>query len=540
MYILRDYHEGINRFICSRTRPAFVKAWVLVVATLALVGVVFLFMGAPPINGIIADTSIFLDGSWRILNGQVPHRDFYTIFGDLPYYVTFLGMKLGRPGVSAIACGNIFVMTAAGLVAMFILRRRTSAFYACVFSLFIALMAITPRPLGDPHDYTGYAELYNRYGEASLALLGAILFLSPEPALKKSWADWLEAGFAGFCLPLLLFCKLNYFAVGIGFFVMACLRRRFPVQQTLFTLLSAAAFLALALFLTGIPVSAMLGDYRVMMAAQSGGERFLLLALQIVKGAFFIPILCLLALEISRKQDGQHSALSQFILFAFLYCCAVMLVASNGQQHELPLLALAALYGAEIIRRQTRLLTEDGLFIVVRNLLAALIFLFFVLPTLVPDFKTIRYSVRIARDGTGVTPETLRSTRLNDFRIEILGSRKGEMKEYMATVNEGMELLRRHLDPQTRLAVFLFSDPYQIALGLPPAGGLICLDSYELNQRSHPPLKKMLGNATCILTVRGCEEIKAAYGAEWDALHLQVIEETGNFTLLKVPDAPIH
>ena len=48
-------------------------------------------------------------------------------------------------------------------------------------SLFLALLAVTPRPLGDPYDYTDYAMLYNRYGEAFPGLFGAIIFLPPLP-----------------------------------------------------------------------------------------------------------------------------------------------------------------------------------------------------------------------------------------------------------------------------------------------------------------------------------------------------------------------
>ena len=230
-------------------------------------------MGAPPINGNPKDIPIFLDAGWRILSGQVPHKDFYNILGTLPFYVTWFGMKLGYQGVSSMAIGNVFIMVGTGLAAMTVLQRRTSAFYACLFSLFLALLSVTPRELGEGHDYTTYAEIYNRYGEAFLALLGILLFLPREPLVNKGWVDWAEAGLTGFCLPLLLFCKLNYFVVGVGFFALACLLGRLPVKQALLGLLSAAVFLILALLMTHIPFSTMCGDYRIMMAAQSLGHR---------------------------------------------------------------------------------------------------------------------------------------------------------------------------------------------------------------------------------------------------------------------------
>jgi hypothetical protein len=538
MYILREYHERINGFICSRTRKAFIAAWVLLAAALALLGAVFLWIGAPPFNGAPPDTLNFVDGGWRILNGQTPHKDFYVFWGDLPLYVAWLGMKLGYPGVGAITCGNVCLMVAAGLAAMTVLRRRTSAFYACLFSLFLALLAVTPRPLGDYHDFTDYSKMYNRYGEAFLALLGTALFLKPEPALKKNWADWAEAGFAGFCLTLLLFCKLNYFAVGTVFFALACLLGRFTAKQAFFVLLSAAAFLKLALILTGIPFSTMWGDYRIMLGAQSFGERLPLLAKQIVKGILFLPVLWLLAWEISKNKNEPQPVWQHFLLLTAIFGGELCLVASNSQVGELPLLALAALYGAEIIRRQTRTMAGDGFFIVARNSGAALLVLFFLLPTLVTDLTTMRYCVRVIAQGHAFTSETLRSTRLNDLRIDSDGTRTPAGMSYMTIVDEGIQLLRRRASPQMRLTAFTWCDPLHVALGLPPPkGGLLCWSWTGITVRSHPPLKRLVGNATHILTGFSRGEFidsgygvgwdcRAPYGAEWDALHLEVVERT--------------
>jgi hypothetical protein len=538
MFVLRDYHDRINGFLGSRSRKAFVAAWALLAAALAALAAIFFWMGAPAINGVVPDVPLFLDGAWRMLHGQTPHKDFYWYIGDLPFYVAYLGMKLGRPGVSAITCGNVFVMVGAGLAAMTVLRRRASAFYTCLFSLFLALLAVTPRTLGDPYDYTSYAMMYNRYGEAFLALLGTVLFLTPDPALKNSWADWLEAGFAGFCLPLLLFCKLNYFAVGVGFFALACLRGRFPVKQALFVLASAAAFLALALILTKIPFSVMCGDYRIMLAAQKPGVKFHALALLLAKNLFLFPILFLLAWETSRTLSGPQKAWPHFLLIAAVFGGELALVASNYQSGELPLLALAALYGAETIRRQTGALAAEGFFMAVRNSGAALLLLFFLLPTLAADLKTIRYSAQGFANGWYIVPDTLRSTRLSDFRFASPGTRLAEMREYMAMVDEGMRLLRRHETPQMRLAVFLFSNPYHLALGVAPArGGMVCWHPAGITKRSHPPLKRMLGDATHILTEGNCAYITGIYGADWDALRLEVVEQTKNFTLFKVPEA---
>ena len=240
----------------------------------------------------------------------------------------------------------------------------------------------------------------------------------------------------------------------------------------------------------------------------------------------------MLAWEIARKQDEEQSAWPHFILITCIFASEVLLVASNSQRHELPLLALAALYGAETIRRQMRLMTGDG-FVAVRNSGAALLLLFFLLPTLATDFKTMRYSVRVSRGGT-IAPETWRSRALKDFRFDPDGSCTVLNKEYIAILDEATQLLRRNITPQMRLNVLTISDPYNLALGLPPIeGGLVSWGNYELSQRSHPTLQRMVGDATHILADRGCARIKSVYGSEWDALGLEVVEETRNSTLVQ-------
>jgi hypothetical protein len=549
MYLLSEYHERINGLICSRTRKAFAVAWALLLVSLAVLGAVFLWIGAPTFSRSVADPPHFLDGAWRILNGQVPHKDFYVYFGDLPFYVAWLGMKLGRPGISSLTTGNVFLMVATGLAAMTLLRRRTSASCACLFSLFLAVLAVAPRPLGDRFFYVSYAMLYNRYGEVFLALLGIILFIPKEPALKKSWADWVEAAFAGLCLLLLLFSKLNYFVIGLGFFALACLRGRFAVKHALFCLLSASVFLGVALFLTKIPLAALWGDYRIMLAAQDPGGRLLKFASLAQTSVVFLPLFLVLAWEISKSRHEPRSAWPDYLLLTVIFGSALLLWATNTQIGEMPLLALAALYCAATMQQQRSNRPEEGCLIATRNLAATIMLLVFLLPILTNDLLTIRHIAAGAAHGYYVTTDELRTTRLADFRFPSPTSPQSDVRsdfmlDYMARVDEGLQLLRRHADPSMRLGVFLFSNPYHVALGLTPAkGGVIAWSLAGVTKRSHPPLQRMIGNATHILTGapnidNGMRNVlRDAYGAEWDALHLEIVEQTKNCTLFKVPSA---
>jgi hypothetical protein len=541
MHLVRKYHLQINRFVCSSGRGAFFLAFALLAGVMAALAALIFRFGAPAMNGRPWDLPVVLDGAWRIVSGQVPHRDFYSYFGFLPFYMTALGMKISRPCVSAIDYGNVVLMAGLVLAAMAVLRRRTSALAAFLFSLFIGLLVITPRPLGDPYDYIDHAMLYNRYGEACIALFGVVLFLPPRPEFAGNWTNWLESVFAGFLLILLLGCKLNYFIVGIGFFGLARITGRISVGWALACVVGAAAFLVLGLALSKIPLSDLINDYRIMSACQKLGGRIRGLAIQGAKNILWLPVLLLAVWEgfLGNAEQAEHrpAPWRHILVVAGIFGGAALLLSSNSQLGEMPLLAVAALYGAEMVLRQGNATAESPFFVAARHLGVFLLFLLFVLPPIAGDLNTIRFVAATALKKKWDSTETLQSTSLNDYRFVRGGTRKEEMQEYMAGLDEGIQLLRRHSNPEMRLNAILFSDPFHVALGLIPAsGGTLCLDDTGVTKQSHPPLARLLGNSTHLLTTRGSELLKAVYGAEWRALNLEIVEESKNYTLLKIPE----
>lgn len=170
-----------------------------------------------------------------------------------------------------------------------------------------------------------------------------------------------------------------------------------------------------------------------------------------------------------------------------------------------------------------------------RNLAGFCLLLFFMLPTAGADLMALRNYTFSALNKNYVTSETLKSTTLQDFRFSPKGTRGLYSLEYMESLDEGIQLVRRHADPDMRLMVAMFSDPFNVALGLrPPNGGLICWDKLLVNPHSHPSLHRLIGNSTHILTAPGQQDLKATYGPEWEALNLETVEETKRFVLLKV------
>jgi hypothetical protein len=135
-----------------------------------------------------------------------------------------------------------------------------------------------------------------------------------------------------------------------------------------------------------------------------------------------------------------------------------------------------------------------------------------------------------------VSAQTLDSTPLRDFRFVPDGTRQVEMALYREELDEGMHLLRGHLQPDMRLNVLLLCNPFHVALGLSPAtGGMLCVAPNGMSRGSHPSLDRVVGNATHILVARGDPTLHDAFGTEWDSLNLELVAETKRFALYKVP-----
>jgi hypothetical protein len=256
-----------------------------------------------------------------------------------------------------------------------------------------------------------------------------------------------------------------------------------------------------------------------------------------------LPILLLPIWECcaAEKKEFQRplSRWRDLITVAVIFAGSMLLMSSNSQLGEGPFLALGALYGAEMILRRKPAPEDSSYFMLTEHLEALLLLLLFILPAVFINLETFRYSTTANLSKGWESTPILQSTQLRDFRFFGGGAtRAAEMRGYQQRLDEGIQLLRRHPDATQRLNVMLFSNPFSFALGVAPAsGGIICVEPIlpTFNKAHHPPVQFLVGNAAYIMTDRGSEMLRDGYGAEWDALQLQVVEETTNFSLFKVP-----
>src|SRR5262245_35816390 len=121
MHLIRNHQKALLGWVTSDTRKSFIVSASALVFELLVLRVALHWIEAPVMNGRPWDTPCLLDGAWRSFNGQVPHKDFYSHVGSLPFYFTWVGMTLGHSGVAAITTGTVLLAGIAAALSFAIL-----------------------------------------------------------------------------------------------------------------------------------------------------------------------------------------------------------------------------------------------------------------------------------------------------------------------------------------------------------------------------------------------------------------------------------
>jgi hypothetical protein len=262
----------------------------------------FTFIGSAetgPINEFGHDVVLLLNGSWRLLNGQVPYRDFYLALGPLEYMIIAGGMVLTHNSPQGIAIGNAVFGIVAGLWGWLLSRRRMTAVPALIVAAWLILTATSPTPLGLPSNVMSCAMIYNRHG---YALLGIVLV---ECAFACERSSFWGGASSGIALVLMAFLKLNFFGIA-GLMLLATMPVRRVEMARLWGFIAgfACTLAAFTLFLR-FAIPAFLLDMRLAFAARSTRLTFSLLFGEIGKRGEIVPLAMVTAAAVLlTAQDG--------------------------------------------------------------------------------------------------------------------------------------------------------------------------------------------------------------------------------------------
>jgi hypothetical protein len=161
----------------------------------------------------IVDLLFNLAGAWRIHEGQIPHVDFHTALGPLPFLLTLAGFRLVGPGPQAFLAGELIALAVIFVAAVAAVRPRMPLAAAIVFVLVVALPVIMPINTGGQVHVFTFAMSYNRYGWSAISILSLIVFVPPRDAAKSVTSDLVTAAVL---LLAMFYIKITYFCVGLA------------------------------------------------------------------------------------------------------------------------------------------------------------------------------------------------------------------------------------------------------------------------------------------------------------------------------------
>ena len=512
------WEELALRAFLADHRRADRLAFACLVALVALVaGAVFAF-GCSPQSSCAWDAAFLLDGAWRLLGGQRPHVDFYSPLGAVPLGLTALGMWLAGPCAGALGYGYALVLPLVTWAAWMRARRRLPALPALVFALLVGFTLIATHYPGHPFHDTTYAAQYNRLGSALLCLVLIHALLPPRDGLSRR-EKFVESLGSGVVLALLLFTKITYFVMGA--FAVALGALLFGGSHLAWTpLLGAfAAVSVAALGYLGFDLPAFAADMKRLADVQRPADRLRSLANAFRWNRVALGmILLMLALVVRpmrkrRGRGGQPGWGRTAAVVLALIGVGAFLYSTDGIAGTPPAFALAGLVLAESFRRRCApgsALAPDACEAAFKYLLACMLATYLAGIIVVHGGLSVVYSFAWSRlhAGRPCAPCVVRSTALRDMPLPPQADERGLTHdellarvlrrdpdapaltscEYACWVNDGLALLREHVDAGSRVFVMDWVNPFSFALGLPsPRGGALYWHAGRVFDAEHHP-----------------------------------------------------
>jgi len=502
--------------LASVTERAQWTSLAAIVLFLLSVGGVMHLIGLPVISALPWDMSIQLDGAWRIVHGQIPNVDFRAVIPPATLELSALGILLGSSSAACITTGNLLLFLALTPYAWVTARRRFSAAYACLFAIFVGLMVLAPRPLGDKIAAASYAMLYNRQGYALLSVIVVSILVPLLPGVVKRPA--LGGLGVGVLLALLAFSKLTFFAVAVAAIGLHVLfDRRAWVSVMPAVLIGSIGTVVLLHAITGLDFMAYLRETEAIgrVYVQGKWKDVIEVAFKNLDQLFVVAALALLcAREPNGNRQNSQTWGKGTLLFSIGFLCtsALVLTATSAQRFELPLCVVAGLMCIEWLRRGDTDRTDAGGvstrtgYVFGAIILAPLLFG----PLIGKDAGAL---LRAVRSNVGGNAQSVRvvegfnSEALRDFLIlndrtvvsELTPSQPASV--YPGQVNDGIELLRQHVGRDSRVIALDFSNPFPFALQLPPArgGSTSWLLNGSFSKRDYPAPTVVFGDADLVM-----------------------------------------
>lgn len=484
-------------------------------AGLLLIGVLVAVAAPHRTHRWATDTFLYLDGGWRVFNGQRPYVDFYTGLGPVTFQLVALGFWLGGATAAGIDYGFGLAAMAVGVWSWLLFQRRMERAAAMLLAWFVAALAIAPHALGARLDMLTYASLYNRLGYALTAIVLVEAICAPLAASPKD--DWPGGVSSGAACLVLLFLKPSFFVIAVAALCASYVFRdlRSP-RRTLGMAVGFAIPALLMLACLRFDVGAIWFDFRSVAASRTHmanahpsfdiGKRMALK--HAYDNAAELLGLLLLGWMVSilpraRRAARYLDAWWPLAVAASVLAADVALNTANGVQYCLPLTGVISVVMVSVVyrwwrsaaaaeRREYRWLC--GFSLVLGMALYA--------PQALNDFAALLYSAQQSLAGPPLSAR-FEAPPLRDLLSQETPRDWDEPyngKLLVDSIDDGVALLESAAQPSERIMTLNPSDPFSFALRRrPPDGGSPILGASFLSPGHMPPLEWMIGGADLVM-----------------------------------------
>lgn len=518
----------VIQFLTDDSRRSYRLYFFALVVIITLITTLLLVMGTCPQRSFWGDPFFQLDGAWRIWNGQVPHLDFSTPVGIVPLLVVALGMLATGVNSAALGSGPAILFPVVALAGWRLARPRLGAFWTFSFSLLVGLTVVGLFPLGEKVvviDFKGasYAMQYNRMGWAFLLLLFLQLLIPARVASSRGRAIF-EGAVCGLLTGLLLYSKIILFSVALVVILFGNLLERqkrdwWAAMLLIFALVTAAFSIYLNFDYTGIirdhlNVSAI--NQKTFFHSLINKSFGSLTQMALILGSFIF-----LGAGATRLEEPKRIAV--FILLILIPGLGVVVCSGNMQWMEIPLFVLPPLLLLEIFQRDFPDRTTWSATLDARFLVGSLIALTMMSSFILPDAKSILAGSYYKLSGFARHNSLpLNSPVLADMYNLSTGQPDDEIKAalsenvdinslerfgphwYVMEVNTGLDLLRRHIRPDSRIFSLTYNNPFPFATQTTPPKGVPLVMHYGrmLSDEIHTDPEDIFADTTLVLVLK--------------------------------------
>jgi hypothetical protein len=453
-------------------RWAFVLAAFLYFICLAM-------LGTGPINRYGDDVFPLLDGSWRILNGQIPHRDFYLALGPLEPLLTAAGMLLTHGSPQGIAVGNVAFGMTIGIWGWLLSRRRMPAILTLIVTAWLILTATCPTPLGSSPIIVSCAMIYNR---EAYALLGLVLV---ECAFASEYSLFWGGVSSGIALVLLAFLKLTFFGVA-GLLILASVPlRREEMQRAWGILAGLSCTVAVFALYLRFAIFAFLFDMRLAIQARGSSLSFGFAGSvsEIAGSAEMVTLVIMtviVTLVTSREKLWQRHGVRVILLGCIVVAGGVLLKRADAAESGFQ---LATLWTVVLIGYLTAAYPDAK-----EKIAIPAIILLSLGSVAVPFFMGAEsvgtllryYSASVRSRGASIVGHGMDNLMFYDDPHEIFHDDPSNQSIlssadnghfYVVIVNDGLALLERSSTPEESVLTVGFDNPFSYILRRKPAMG---------------------------------------------------------------------